>query len=112
LSASRCTIGKNLDEERDMPRLVMVGELEDSTTWEERFRSHAGLFSRLFADIGMNVIHFTVTDDGRFVLHSEPSDLDKYFELVESPEIQAAMVEDGVKRETVEIHVLDKELAF
>ncbi len=95
-----------------MPRLVMVGEVEDSTAWEERFRSHARLFSELFSDLDMNVIHFTVTDDGRFVLHSEPSDLDRYFELVESPEIQAAMVEDGVKRETVEIHILDKEFAF
>ena len=68
--------------------------------------------AKLFSEIGMNVIHFTVTDDGRFVLHSEPSDLDKYFEPVESPEIQAAMVEDGVERESVEIHVLDKQLAF
>ena len=95
-----------------MPRLIMVGEVEDSTTWEQRFRSHAGLFSKLFSEIGMNVIHFTVTDDGKFVIHSEPSDLDRYFEIVESPEIQAAMVEDGVKRETVQIHVLEKELTF
>jgi len=95
-----------------MPRLVMVGEVEDSRAWEERFRSHAGLFSKLFSPLDMNVIHFTVTDDGRFVLHSEPSDLDRYFELVASAEIQAAMVEDGVKRDTVEIHVLDKEFAF
>ena len=95
-----------------MARLVMVGEVEESTTWETRFRSHAGLFSKLFSEIDMNVIHFTVTDDGGFVLYSEPSDVDKYFATVESPEIRAAMVEDGVKRETVEIHVLDKELAF
>ena len=95
-----------------MPRLVMVGEVEDPTTWEQRFRSHAGLFSELFSEIDMNVIHFTVTDDGKFVIHSEPSDLDRYFEIVESPEIQAAMVEDGVKAETVQIHVLEKELTF
>lgn len=63
-----------------MPRLVMVGEVEDSTTWEQRFRSHAGLFSDLFSEIDMNVIHFTVTDDGNFVIHSEPSDLDRYFD--------------------------------
>ena len=36
------------------------------------------------------------------MLRGEPSDLDRYFEIVESPEIQAAMAEDGVKAETVQ----------
>ena len=95
-----------------MARVVMVGEVEDSTTWEARFRSHRDLFSTIYGEMGMNVIHFTTTDDNKFVLYSEPADLAAWFERLDSAEIEAAMAEDGVKRETVQIHVLEKELRF
>ncbi len=38
------------------------------------------------------------------------SDLDTYLEILDSPETAAAMEYDGVKRETVKVFVLDKEL--
>jgi len=95
-----------------MPRLVMVGEADDATAWEEHFRSHRELFSTLYGEMGMNVIHFTTTEDNKFVLYSEPSDLDAYFATLDSAEIKAAMAEDGVKRDTVQVHVLEKELRF
>lgn len=95
-----------------MARLVMVGEVEDSASWEERFRSHRELFSTIYPEMGMHVIHFTTTEDNRFVLYSEVADLDAYFGTLDSDEIKAAMAEDGVKRDTVQVYVLDRELAF
>lgn len=95
-----------------MARLIMVGEVEDATAWEARFRSHDELFSTIYGPMGMDAIHFTTTEDNRFALYSEVDDMDAWFRALESPEIEAAMAEDGVKRETVRIHVLDKELTF
>lgn len=95
-----------------MARMVMVGEVEDAREWEERFRSHRELFSTIYGEMGMHVIHFATTADNKFVLFSEPPDLDAFFASLDSDEIKAAMAEDGVKRETVQVHVLDKELIF
>ncbi len=95
-----------------MARIVMIGEVEDAAAWEGHFRSHRDLFSKIYSPIGMDVIHFTTTDDNRFVLHSEVSDVDAYFATLDSKEIEAAMAEDGVKRETVQVFVLEKELGF
>lgn len=38
----------------------------------------------------------------------EPDDLEVYMKSMESDETAQAMAHDGVKRETVQIHVLDK----
>lgn len=40
----------------------------------------------------------------------EVTNLDRYLELMDSPETAEAMAQDGVKRETVKVYVLDKEL--
>jgi hypothetical protein len=66
----------------------------------------------MYGEMGMNVIHFTTTEDNRFVLYSEPPDLEAYFATLDSDEIKAAMAEDGVKRETVQVNVLEKDLSF
>lgn len=95
-----------------MARLIMVGEVEDATVWEARFRSHQEIFSTIYGPMGMNAIHFTSTEDNRFALYCEVDDADAWFRALESPEIEGAMAEDGVKRDTVRIHVLDQELAL
>jgi len=95
-----------------MAHVIMIGEVEDTAKWEERFRSHRGLFAELYGAMGMHAIHFTTTADGKFALHSEPPDAEAWLETLDSDEIKAAMAEDGVKRETVQVHVLDKGLTF
>ena len=95
-----------------MARLIMIGEVEDSESWEAHFRSHRDLFSTIYPQMGMNVIHFTTTEDNRFVLCSEVADVEAWFATLDSDEIKAAMAEDGVKRETVQVYVLEKELSF
>lgn len=95
-----------------MARVVMVGEVENAAQWEERFRSHRDLFSTIYGAMGMNAIHFTTTDENRFVLYSEPPNLEAWLATLDSDEIKAAMAKDGVKRETVQVHVLEKDLTF
>jgi hypothetical protein len=43
-------------------------------------------------------------------LCAEPDDLDKYLEILNSQATADAMAYDGVKRETVKVYILDKEL--
>ena len=95
-----------------MPQIVFVAEVEDSVTWEERFRTHKDLFTQLYGPMGMNVINFTTTSDNTIVLYTETTDLDAYFATLDTDDIKAAMAEDGVKRDTVQVYVLDKELQF
>ena len=87
-----------------MPVVVVTADVENGTTWEERFRTHVDLFRS-----------YTVSKPVRFAIEGnhvavcfEPDDLDAYMKGMESDKTAEAMAHDGVKRETVKIHVLDK----
>ena len=41
----------------------------------------------------------------------EPTDLDACMKMVNSPDTQTAMAQDGIKGEAVKIFVLDKDIA-
>jgi len=45
-------------------------------------------------------------------LYAEPTDVDKFLEVMESPATEEAMAFDGVKRDTVKVSVLDKEFTY
>jgi hypothetical protein len=45
-------------------------------------------------------------------LFADVDDVDKYFEVLESPATEEAMANDGVKRDTVKVYVLDKEFRY
>jgi len=45
-------------------------------------------------------------------LYADVDDVDKYFEVLESPATEEAMANDGVKRDTVKVSVLDKEFRY
>jgi len=89
-----------------MPKVIVTAQVENSANWENGFRSHAGLFN----DYTATAIHFTATDDNEVAILWEVANLDRYLELMDSPETAEAMAQDGVKRETVKVYVLDKEL--
>ena len=76
------------------------------SNWENGFRNHAGLFN----DYTATAINFTATNDNEVAILWDVADLNKYLELMDSPETAAAMAQDGVKRETVKVYVLDKEI--
>lgn len=88
-----------------MAKVVITAEVEDLTTWEEGFRTHGDLFRRQTIT---KPISIATNEDNEVALIFEPEDLGVFMQLLESagPE---AMANDGVKRETVKIFVLDKE---
>lgn len=91
-----------------MPRVIITASVEDSARWEENYLKHGALL----ASMSQSVTHYTTTADNEVALYSEPEDLEKYMEVLESQDTVAAMALDGVKRETVRIYVLDKEFSY
>jgi len=91
-----------------MPRVLITAEVEDAAAWEAGFRTHG----ELLGSMSQSVTHFSVSDDGEVALYSEPEDLDRYMQVLESPDTADAMANDGVKRETVKVYVLDKEFSY
>jgi len=89
-----------------MPRVVALGAVDDSVEWEKRFRTHVDLFKAYTA----TAVDFAATSDNEIAICFEVENLQTYLEQMESPETEAAMAHDGVKRETVKLFVLDKKL--
>ena len=88
-----------------MSRIIITAQVEDSTNWENGFRSHVELFN----DYTATAIHFAATDDNEVAILWEVVNQDKFLELLDAPETAEAMAQDGVIRETVKVYVLDKE---
>lgn len=89
-----------------MPKVIVIAEVEDAARWEEGFRTHGDLFRSQSVD---TPIQFTVVGENKVVICFEPEDLDTYLKILDSPMTAEAMNFDGINRETVKIHVLDKE---
>ena len=90
-----------------MTKVIITAEVEDSSAWEKGFRSHADLFRSMTIS---NSIELTTNDKNEVCLCAEPDDLDKYLEILNAPVTAEAMEFDGVKRDTVKVFVLDKEM--
>ena len=89
-----------------MPKVIITASVEDAKKWEKGFRTHADLFRKQTS----TSMDFTVTDDNVAVLCTEVTDLDKFKKVIASQETAEAMAVDGVKRGTVQIYSLDKDL--
>ena len=91
-----------------MAKIVVTAQVEDSTKWEEGYRTHGDLLKSM----GAMSSHFATLEDNEVCIFSEVDDVDKYMEVMESDATAEAMGADGVKRETVKIYVLDKEFIY
>lgn len=91
-----------------MPFIVITAEVEDSRKWEEGFRTHGELLRSMTS----KETHFETTDDNHVTLCAHVDDVAKYMEVLQSPATIEAMAYDGVKRDTVQIHVLDKVFSY
>ena len=90
-----------------MPKVIAIAEIEDRAKWEAGFRTHADLFR---SQTVSKPIHFAALEGNRAVICFEPDDLDTFMKILDSPATAEAMAFDGVKRETVQRFVRDKEL--
>jgi hypothetical protein len=87
-----------------MPRVVLTAEVNDLNTWEKGFRTHGDLFKRM----GVSTMEYATIAGNRVAVCGETTDLEAYMRILNSPATAEAMAGDGVKRETVQMFVLDK----
>lgn len=90
-----------------MTKVIITAQVEDTEKWEKGFRTHADLFREMTISTS---IQLTTNDQNEVAICAEPDDLNKYLELLNSPATAEAMKFDGVKRETVKVFVLDREM--
>ena len=90
-----------------MASVIITAEVENGTDWEREFRTHADLFR---SQTSKSPMRFSVTGDNRVAIYTEVADLSTFQEVLDSQATTDAMANDGVKRETVQMYVLDKEL--
>ena len=89
-----------------MPYVLITAQVEDAAKWEEGFRTHGELFQQQTIN---EPIRFAHTGGNEVACLFRPDDLDKYMGILESNDTAEAMEFDGVKRDTVNVVVLDKE---
>jgi len=91
-----------------MTKIIITAQVEDAAKWEEGFRTHGDLLRSMTS----TVTYFTISKDNEMTLYADVEDVDKYFEVLESPATEEAMAFDGIKRDTVKVAVLDKEFSY
>jgi len=89
-----------------MPKVLITAEVNDLRTWETGFRTHRDLFKQM----GVVTMDYATVAPNRIAVCGETTDLDAYMKVFNSPATAEAMAGDGVKRETVQMFVLDKSL--
>ena len=90
-----------------MAKVIITSQVEDGVKWEAGFRTHGDLFRSHTISAP---IHFTIVDGNSVVICFEPADLASFMKMLDSPATAEAMAFDGVKRETVKVYALDREL--
>ena len=90
-----------------MTMVILTADVEDGTAWEREYRTHRDLFRAA----GIGTVHYSVADDGHVVMCTDVEDVGAYMAFINSKATQDAMKNDGVKRDTVEVVVLDQQLS-
>ncbi len=91
-----------------MAKIIITAKVEDAAKWEEGFRTHGDLLRSMTSTVS----YFTISADNELTIYADVDDVDKYFEVMDSPATIEAMAFDGVLRDTVKVSVLDKEFSY
>ncbi len=65
---------------------------------------------REFLGVSKPIYFSTNAETNEICINAEPEDLEKYLELVQTPEMVEAMEKNGVLRDTVKLYILDKQI--
>lgn len=91
-----------------MPKVLVVAQVEDGAKWEASFRTHGNLFKTY----GLKgPVEYGVSGNSAAVC-LEPENVQAFLQVLQDQATADAMKADGVKRETVNVFVLDKQLKF
>ena len=88
-----------------MTKVLVVAQVQDPVKWEAGFRTHGDLFRSMTA----RAVNFAIAGN-EVAVCMEPENLATYQRVMESKATADAMAFDGVKRETVKMFVLDKDM--
>ncbi len=91
-----------------MVKIIITAKVEDAAKWEEGFRTHGDLLRSMTSTVS----YFTISADNELTIYADVDDVDKYFEVMDSPATEEAMAFDGILRDTVKVSVLDKEFSY
>ncbi len=89
-----------------MPKLVVTAQVEDAVKWEAGLRTRGDLFKSLTVTAPVD---FAINEGNEVAVYCEPANLETFMTGMDGPTVAEAMAQDGVKRETVKVFVLDKE---
>ncbi len=89
-----------------MPKVIVTAQVEDAVKWEAGFRTHGDLFR---SQTVTTAVGFGIREGNEVAVCVEPANLDTFLAGLDSPDTAAAMAQDGIKRETVKVYVIDKE---
>ena len=92
-----------------MPTVIITAQVQDPVKWEQSFRTHGDLFRSYSV---RKPIRLATIAGNEVAVCMEPENLDTLMQSLESPATVEGMAMDGVKRETVKVFVLDKEMAL
>lgn len=90
-----------------MAKIVLTAEVENTEKWEKAFRTHADLFKKMGVATRYD---YAIGKGNTVAVCAEAKDAKAFLKSLESPENVAAMKNDGVKRDTVKVFVVDKNL--
>jgi len=93
-----------------MTKVVLTAQVKNFDAWEKSYRTHGEMFRSQGAM--ESPVNYTGVGNDEVLMCVEVSDVNAYQNLLKSPEILAAMEQDGVKVSTVKLHVLNRELSF
>jgi len=89
-----------------MPKVIALATVENSVEWEKSFRTHVDVFKAYTA----TAVDFATISDNEIAVCFDVENLETYLQQMDSPETEAAMAADGVRRENVRLIVLDKKV--
>jgi hypothetical protein len=91
-----------------MPRVLVVAQVEDGAKWEASFRTHGDIFKTY----GLKGPAEYGVSGNTCAVCVEPENVQTFLHALQDQATAEAMKADGVKRETVNVFVLDKQLKF
>jgi hypothetical protein len=92
-----------------MARILVTAKCKDQAKWEAGFRTHGDFFRTAYGIT--EPVSYGLGEDNYVGTCFETGDVATFMSAIASPETAEAMEGDGLLRDTVQVFVLDKELA-